>query len=453
MGTQLTPSPAIVRRASTAGLLGTVVESYDFIVYVFVIAYTAPLFFPSDSSTAATLASLAALGTGFVARPLGGLFFGRLGDRRGRRFTLVTTIVAMGISTTLIGLLPTYSTIGVAAPILLVVLRLAQGFAAGGEQMGSTTFISEHAGKSNHGRLSAVTPIGFTVGTAVAPAVVTLVSFILSDAAMNDWGWRIPLLLSLPLTATCLLLRTRLEDSPEFRRIADESQPVRDPLRELFRQYWRVVIRLVILSAAILMIGYILAAYLPVYLNQEVGVEPGRAAAIAAVGTAGAIIVLMVSAMIIDRLGRRGTLVVLLVVLGCVIFPVMYSMKATDGNFTVSALGYALTTGLSGAAAIPAYAALTAVFPARVRYSGAAIAFGLGSAIGGGAGPYLAAKVTAVSGNPYSAAVLIVIAAVVAIVAFGTIPTRGVADDDGRIDGASDDRQPRTSVLKEPAIG
>ncbi|WP_338889096.1 MFS transporter [Rhodococcus sovatensis] len=439
-----TPSPQVVRRASTAGFLGTVVEAYDFLVYVFLIAYTAPLFFPSDDPVTGTLASLAVLGTGFLARPLGGLFFGQLGDRRGRRFTLMITIVGMGATTTLIGLLPTYATIGVFAPVLLVILRLLQGFSAGGELIGSTTFVSEHAGKNNHGKLSAVTPIGFAVGSSLAPGVVALLTFLLSEGSMADWGWRVPLLLSLPMTATCLILRLRLEDSPEYRRIVSEKKVPKAPLKELFSNHARTLARVIVLSASVLMIGYIAAAYLPVFLRQEVGMKPGTAAAVASLGSAIGISASIGAAFIVDRLGRKRTLILLMGILGVTILPVMYVMKATGGNFGVTVLTFALIAGIAGAAAVPAYAAFTALFPAGVRFSGAAIGFGIGSALGGGFGPYLAGQFTAWTGNPFAPAFLVIVAAIVGVAVMVPVPSRGVADDTGRIDGKLVDKGTKT---------
>ena len=192
MSTAEAPAPAnhqSARRAGTAGMLGTMIEAYDFAIYTYLVVFTAPLFFPADNPS-----------TGFLARPLGGLFFGRLGDRRGRRFTLIATVVTMGTATFVIGLLPTYATIGVLAPVLLVFLRLLQGFSAGGELMGSATFVTEHGTKRNYGFLASITPLGNALGAALAPAVVGVVTLVIADDLMRDWGWRIPLLLSLPLT-------------------------------------------------------------------------------------------------------------------------------------------------------------------------------------------------------------------------------------------------------------
>lgn len=448
--------PKIVRRASLAGFLGTVIEAYDFFVYTYLIVFTAPLFFPTDDRMGAILLSFLAFGSGFLTRPLGGLFFGRMGDRMGRRFTLMVTIVGMGVATALIGLMPTYESIGLAAPLLLVVFRLLQGFSAGGELAGSTTFIAEHAGKKNHGLLSSITPMGFAAGTAIAPAVVALFTAILSEPVMGDWGWRIPMLLSLPLTACCLLLRLGLEDSPEFKRIAAEQKVDRSPVRELFNGYRTQLFKVALLSGTVLMIGYIVAAYLPIFLQEEADFSATQTATMASIMGLTAIAFTMGTALIIDRLGRRNTMFILMGLLALLFFPVLVAMKAAAGVYTVGLLGFMLLGGLGGASAAPAYAALTAVFPARVRYTGAALGFGLGSAIGGGFGPWLAGKLTVITGNPYASAFLAVGAALVGIAVIATLPSRGVSDDNGRFDGddrAADPRPDGTaSSAADPVI-
>lgn len=431
VSTTPTPSPTMVRRASLAGFLGTVVEAYDFFVYTYLIVYTAPLFFPNDDPVVGVLSSLLVLGSGFLTRPLGGLFFGWLGDRKGRRFTLMVTILGMGAATLLMGLLPTYAAIGVAAPLLLVVFRLFQGFSAGGELAGSTTFVSEHSTGNNHGLLSTITPVGFAAGTAIAPGIVALVTAILSEGVMAEWGWRVPMLLSLPLTAVCLLLRLGLEDSPEFKRLADEHKVPRTPVRDLFTGYWRPLLKVTFLSATVLMIGYIVAAFLPLFLQKQAGFTAGTTAAMASISGVTAIVFTLAAGFVIDRIGRRNLMFVVLGALAVLFYPLLMLMQANDDNFLVGMFGMMILGGLGGAAASPAYAALTAVFPARVRYTGAALGFGLGSALGGGLGPWLSAQLTESTGNIYSPAFLAIGAALIGIALISTLPSRGVSDDEG----------------------
>lgn len=419
---EIAPSRSLARRASMAGFFGTAVEAYDFMVFTFLIVYLSPQFFPSDDPAAGVLSSLAVLGTGFIARPVGGIIFGRIGDRFGRRFALIVTITGMGGATVLMGLLPTQSAVGILAPILLVVTRLLQGFFAGGEQMGSATFVTEHASAKNYGILSAMTPVGFAFGAALAPLVVAVTTSLSSEEWMANWGWRIPLLMSLPLMLYVLYLRTRLEESPDFKELADKHEVQRAPLRSVVTRYPATLLRVVALSTSVLAIGYVVPAYMPLFLQQEVGMTPGTTAWLATAGSTFSIAVGFAAGFMIDRSGRRNTMILALGIILVSMFPIMYLVKVTGGNLFVTAMGHMLLVGLAGAAAVPAYATLTSAFPAAVRYTGAAIGFGLGSAIGGGAGPYLAGKLTAMTGNSYAASGVVGAAALLGIVVIATMP-------------------------------
>jgi len=267
------------RRAALAGMLGTVVENYDFVMYAFVLVYTAPVFFPGGDPTTAILTSLLVFGVGFVARPLGGIVFGRIGDRRGRRFTLLFTVGLMGFATVLIGVIPGYASIGVWAPVLLVVARLAQGLSAGGEVIGAATYVIESSTPGRRGLFSSATPLGAVLGTALAPAVVGLCTVVLGAGTMAAWGWRVPFLISLPLTIGCLLFRLRIEESPEFADLVRHEDRAVAPVKEAIRGYWRQVILAGVLALVILFAGYTFNAYLPIYMTTVVvAIQPGAAA-------------------------------------------------------------------------------------------------------------------------------------------------------------------------------
>ena len=272
-------SATVGRRAALAGMLGTVVENYDFVVYAFVLVYTAPVFFPGGDPTTAILTSLLVFGVGFVARPLGGIVFGRIGDRRGRRFTLLFTVGLMGFATVLIGVIPGYASIGVWAPVLLVVARLAQGLSAGGEVIGAATYVIESSTPGRRGLFSSATPLGAVLGTALAPAVVGLCTVVLGAGTMAAWGWRVPFLIALPLTIGCLLFRLRIEESPEFADLVRHEDRAVAPVKEAIRGYWRQVILAGVLALVILFAGYTFNAYLPIYMTTVVvAIQPGAAA-------------------------------------------------------------------------------------------------------------------------------------------------------------------------------
>ncbi|GAA1844253.1 glycine betaine/L-proline transporter ProP [Pseudonocardia ailaonensis] len=423
------PSRKKVRRAQQAGFLGTLVEAYDFFVYTYLVLYTAPLFFPADNPTSGVLASLLTLGAGFLARPIGGLVFGWMGDRRGRRFTLLVTVTMMGGATLLIGLLPTYQQVGVLAPVLLVVVRLLQGFSAGGELMGAATYVSEHSSKGNRGRLSSVTPLGFTAGTVLAPAVVALVTLLVGPASMGSWGWRVPLLLSLPLAVLCLALRSRLDDSPEFEKLAEEQALARTPVREVVRHHFPALIRVILLGAVVLLSGYVVAGYVPVFLQQQAGIAPGTAATMAAVANCVGIPVVFAAGLLIDRIGKRPVMVLLLGTLTVVALPALMLIKHSGGVWILVVVAFAVLAALASSSSVPAYAAFTGLFPARVRYTGAAFGFGLGSALGAGFGPYLAAQLSVSTGNIYAPAFLMMGVSVIGIVVILTTPNTDAGAD------------------------
>lgn len=410
------------RKAGTAGMLGTMIEAYDFAIYTYLVVFTAPLFFPAENPATGVLAALLALGAGFIARPLGGLLFGRLGDRRGRRFALITTVVTMGLATFAIGLLPGYETIGVFAPVLLVLLRLVQGFSAGGELMGSATFVTEHGTARNHGFLSAITPLGNALGAALAPGVVGVVTLLLAGDVMTSWGWRIPLLLSLPLTVVVLVLRTRLDDSPEFTRNAEQEQTTsKTPFRDVVSEYPLTLVRVVLLAMSVLFIGYFASAYLPIHLQTAGGMAPGEAARFASLGMLSAMPCMLLTGKLVDRYGRQRTQVVLLLLVAVAVFPLMYAVDATEGNVALAAVGFIAFVCVAGSVAIPAYSTFTASFPTRVRYTGAALGYGLGGALGAGFGPYLAALSAELTGSRFAPAVLILIACAIGLAVTSTM--------------------------------
>ncbi|GAA4558556.1 MFS transporter [Pseudonocardia xishanensis] len=437
------PPTPIVRRAKIASLLGTTVEAYDFYVYSFLVAFIAPNFFPAADPVTAVLSTLLIFGAGFLTRPLGGVYFGRMGDRRGRRTTLIVTVTLMGGATFALGLLPTYAQIGLLAPILLVLVRLLQGFSAGGELMGAATYVAEHGQRGRRGRISAITPVGFQFGAVLAPAVVWVVSGLVPDGSMASWGWRVPLLLSLPLTILVLLLRNKLEDSPEFQALAERKAVARTPVRELVRLHRVALLQLILLSGAVLLIGYVAAGYLPTFLATQVKIPAGTVAGLAAFGTLIAAPVILFAGYLIDRTSRRAAVVILLGGVGVLAVPALLLMLHNGDRFPVIALCYALIGSLAGAASVPVYSALTGLFPARVRYSGAAIGFGLGAAIGGGSGPYLAGFVASSTGNPIAPGFLIAGVALIGIlvaltmtnsdsydeVPAGAVPSPSPADD------------------------
>ncbi|WP_210435152.1 MFS transporter [Saccharopolyspora sp. ASAGF58] len=255
------------RRAAIAGGVGTFVEGYDFSSYGYLSVFIAPLYFPNGDPVVSLLLALVVFATAYVARPLGGIAFGLIGDRVDRGKVLVATILCMGVATTLLGLLPTHATIGVAATVLLIVLRLGQGFSVGAEVAGAATFVSEAAPNGVKSRFGAFNPAGATLGFGVAAAVAGLVSSLTTAEQMAHWGWRIPFLLALPLTLVCFAIR---------RRITSEAHPVeqtdkRTPLLDVVRLGWLPILKNAGLSAAVNGTAYFGLTYVSIHLIQRLG--------------------------------------------------------------------------------------------------------------------------------------------------------------------------------------
>ncbi|UPW11584.1 MFS transporter [Gordonia terrae] len=400
-------SPAMARRAAIAGGVGTLIEYYDFAVYGFLAVVIAPLFFPSDSPGTSILATLAVFGVAYVARPLGGIFFGRLGDRRGRRSALVATVVCMGIACGILGLLPTHSSIGVLAPILLVLVRLAQGFSAGGEVGGAATYIAESAPAHRRGFFGSFTPIGSTLGFAVAAAVVGLVTLLTTDEQMESWGWRIPFLLALPLALICLRVRMKLEDTPEFEEMAEKEEVAKSPLLDVVRNNPRSVLKVVGIAIAMNGSGYIGLTYFNVYLINDLGFSKDSVYWTSAIAIALACATFPISGMMTDRFGRRPVLLFGYLTYIVIAFPAFMILGAT-GSIVVVGLVYFVYMTLNGVVQVPAFPLFTELFPRATRYTGVSLGFNIGTIAAGGTAPYVAAQLVESTGNAMSPAYWVV---------------------------------------------
>ena len=239
---------ATARKAALAASVGTAIEYYEFGVYGYMAATIGPLFFPSTDATASLLAILAVFGSAFLMRPIGGIVLGRLGDRIGRRGILLVTVIGMGIATAAIGLLPVASTAGIAAPILLLAIRLVQGFFAGGEVTGAAAYVAESAPPGKRGFYGAFTPVGVAVGGALAASACGLTSALLSTDQMQQWGWRIPFLLAIPMVIVSTAVRRRVEESAAFQEFQAHNEPTKAPLREVLTQHTSKVLKVTALA-------------------------------------------------------------------------------------------------------------------------------------------------------------------------------------------------------------
>ncbi|SNT52019.1 MFS transporter [Rhodococcoides kyotonense] len=412
------------RRAAIAGGVGTLIEYYDFAVYGFLAVVIAPLFFPSTSPGVSILATLAVFGVAYVARPLGGIFFGRLGDRRGRRSALVITVVCMGIACGILGLLPTHSSVGVLAPILLVLIRLAQGFSAGGEIGGAATYIAESAPPKRRGFYGSFTPIGSTLGFAVAAAVVGLVALGTTDEQMASWGWRIPFLLALPLAVICLRVRLKLEDSPEFEEMAEKNQVTKSPLSDVVKRNPLSVLRVIGIAIAMNGSGYIGLTYFSVYLIKDLGFSKDAVYWTSAISIALACATFPLSGMLTDRFGRKPVLLGGYLAYVVIALPAFMILGATTSILVVGIV-YFVYMVLNGVVQVPAFPLFTELFPRSVRYTGVSLGFNIGTIAAGGTAPYVAAQLVESTGNAMSPAYWVIGVCLVGVATVLTIRETG----------------------------
>jgi MFS family permease len=377
--------------------MGTLIEGYDFIIYGTAAALVFPqIFFPALGESAGTVASLASFGAAFVARPLGSVIFGHLGDRLGRKNTLIATLLLMGSGTFLMGLLPAAAQIGVAAPIMLVILRVVQGFSLGGEWAGATLFVSEHAPKDKRGFWSIAPQLGATIPNIIGSATFLLTSSVMSDSAFVSYGWRIPFLASGVLVIVGLYLRLKVEETPVFKKEQDRGAS-HAPFMEAFRKQPGSILRG---AGSILMVFsfvYFASTYLISYASHTLKLSNTTVLVMGILGGVAYSLAVPVSAMLSDRIGRKrviGGSNLIAVVWSLALFPVL-----DIGTFPAFAAAGCITFFIAGLAYGPVGAFLPEQFHTRYRYTATGFSYNLAGLVGGGLGPVIAATLTQAIGG------------------------------------------------------
>ncbi|MGP3756831.1 MFS transporter [Streptomyces sp. BpilaLS-43] len=381
--------PPGMGRVATASFIGTVIEFYDFGIYGTAAALVFPeVFFPALGQAAGVTASFAALGVAFVARPFGSLLFGHFGDRLGRKKTLIATMLLMGVSTILVGCMPTADQIGVVAPILIVVLRVLQGLAAGGEFAGAVLFSSEHAPKGKRGFWAMFPNFGGGAAITLANLTFLLTTLFMSDDTFISWGWRIPFLASFLLVLVGLWIRLRIDETPVFKNQVARSGTSKLPFLEALKHQPRQVL----LASGTVMIGfaltYIGGTYLVSYGTTVLDLPRTFVLSMAMVGGLAISAGVVLGAVLSDRIGRRWVIVGaagVAVVWALALFPLL-----DLGSRGMFAIGVPVTLFLSGIATGPQGAFLSELFHTRYRYTAAGLSYSLAGMIGGGVPPLIA---------------------------------------------------------------
>lgn len=416
--------PGTLRKVTTAAVAGTVIEWFDFAIYGFMAPIIAVTFFPEGNRVAGLLQTFAIFAVAFALRPVGGAYFGMMGDRLGRKKVLALTVLLMSIATAAIGLLPNYHTIGIWAPILLTLARCLQGFSAGGEYAGAVTYVIEHAPADRRSRYSSWMPAATFASFALAAFLSWLLTVGLSAEAMSAWGWRVPFLLAAPLGLVALYIRSRLDESPLFQRVLDGPAPAHAPLGATMRAQWVPMLRLGAYISLTALSFYIFSTYMTTFLRSVVGMAPGQVLFSNMLALTFAAAIAPVLGRICDRVGRRPTMIASALLLGGLSLPAY--LLASNGT-----LGSALSAQLMLAAGAVTANVVTAVllcevFPTKVRYTASAVTYNLAYAIFGGTAPFVATWLIAATENRLAPAIYItVVAALALVVALLTPETAG----------------------------
>ncbi|MFF9115939.1 glycine betaine/L-proline transporter ProP [Streptomyces massasporeus] len=405
--------PALVRRAVKAAALGNAMEWFDFGVYSYIAVTLGKVFFPSGNPTAQLLSTFGAFAAAFLVRPLGGMVFGPLGDRVGRQKVLALTMIMMAAGTFAIGLIPSYATIGVGAPILLLVARLVQGFSTGGEYAGASTFIAEYAPDKRRGFLGSWLEFGTLAGYIGGAGLVTIMTALLSADDLTSWGWRIPFLIAGPMGIIGLYLRMRLEETPAFAAEAEKAENDRPktPLREMVTGQWRALLLCVGLVLVFNVTDYMLLSYMPSYLTGQLHYDETHGLLVVLGVMAAMMIAQPFVGALTDRVGRRPVMAT-----GCAGF-LLLSVPALllirEGSLLAVALGMGALGMLLVCFTASMPAALPALFPTKVRYGSLSIGFNVSVSLFGGTTPLVVTALIGATGNMMMPAYYMMAAAVI----------------------------------------
>lgn len=382
------------RKAIWAASIGNLLEWYDFGVYAYLATIIAAKFFPSTDPTASLLASFAAYGVGFLARPLGGMVIGRLGDTQGRKTALVLTIFMMALGTIGIGLLPSYEQIGVAAPLLLVILRIVQGIAAGGEWGTSTAFIIEWSPEGRRGFFGSFQQVSTAGGSLLGSATAAILTSTLSSASMLDWGWRLPFLFGALLLVVGVYLRSNVEETPSYEasRNAAPEETASGPMLGLtafgFTIFWTVAY-------------YTLLAWMPSFTQRFAGLSPSEALWSNTLGLIAMVIAIPFWGALSDRIGRRPLLIASALSIGLLAYP-LFSLMTKGIGFAAIAPLQILFGILLALYSGPGPAAISEIFPTHLRSTWMSTGYTVAVAIFGGFAPFVSTWLISVTGSPVS---------------------------------------------------
>ncbi|MGP5381498.1 MFS transporter [Glutamicibacter arilaitensis] len=407
------------RRVLAGTLVGTTIEWYDFFIFAQLTAtLLTPLFLEplgEANPGVAQVLSFAMIGISFFFRPLGAVVAGHLGDRYGRKRILVLTLILMGVATAAIGLLPTYASIGIAAPILLVLLRVIQGFSAGGEWGGAALMAVEHAPENRRGYFGAYPQIGVPIGMILATGLLYILRVALSPEAFTAWGWRIPFLLSIALIFVGYMIRRAVEESPVFKQLSLRKASEHTPLRELMTGHTKQVLQAALIFISNNAAGYLVIAFFISYTTKVLEMPLAPILLATTIGSVGWLIFTLVGGWLSDKIGRRNTFVIGYALVFVWMIPMF--LLVDTGNIVLYGVAiFVLTVGL-GLSYGPQSAMYAEMFPAHIRYSGISIGYAIGAILGGAFAATVAQILLETTGASISIAIYIMVLTVISVAA------------------------------------
>ncbi|MFE9998366.1 glycine betaine/L-proline transporter ProP [Streptomyces avermitilis] len=415
-----------VKRAVKAASLGNAMEWFDFGIYSYLAVTIGHVFFPSGNGTVQLLSSFATFAVSFLVRPLGGMVFGPMGDKVGRKKVLALTMILMAIGTFAIGLIPPYATIGFWSPVLLILFRLVQGFSTGGEYGGASTFIAEYAPDKRRGFFGSFLEFGTLAGYVGAAGLVTVLTTVLGSDGMESWGWRVPFLVAGPIGLVGLYLRLKLDETPAFQKLEDNSSrrapdaastvetTAKGDLAKIFRNHWPTLILCVCLVGAYNITDYMLLSYMPTYLSDEMGYSETHGLLVLIATMLLLMLVISQVGKLSDRYGRKPLLMAGM--LGFLALSIPAFLLVKQGSLVAVSAGM-LMLGLSLVCMLGTMsAALPALFPTQVRYGSLSVGYNLSASLFGGTTPLVITALISATGSDMMPAYYAMAAALVGII-------------------------------------
>jgi MFS transporter, MHS family, proline/betaine transporter len=407
----------IAKKAVVATALGNGLEWFDFGIYSFLAVTMGKVFFSEMSSSLQLISTFATFASAFLVRPLGGMVLGRLGDRVGRKKILTITFVMMALATLSIGLIPSYSTIGALAPILLLLARMLQGFSAGGEYAGAMTFIAESTPDKKRGFMSSGLEVGTTIGFIIGAGIVTLLTFSLGDAKMLEWGWRIPFFIAGPTALIGYYFRSRLEETPVFKAMQAKTEEGKKQgsIKSIFSNHWRVIVNGMILVFFYNVVDYMVLSYMPAHLNAVLGYSETKGLILLLVAMILMVPFILLSGYLSDRIGNKK--IIQFALIGVVLLSIPAFKMISSGVTWEAFVGLMIVAVMCAAfqGTMPAF--LPSLFFTEVRYGALAITYNVSASLFGGTTPLLMTWLDQVTGNHMVPAYYLVVSCLIGIAA------------------------------------